>query len=120
MRVQAPFVENLQSKSSEDEYDHTTKAKDKPCLPSILGNMASSSSNHPPPVASIGTTLEDAAANAAAPPQNLLQAQPLASDSTVTAKPHIPSVSASAVLGESASMPAGSIECRGHNFDDDE
>jgi deoxyhypusine synthase len=29
---------------------------------------------------------------------------------------HIPSVTVSAVLGESASLPAGSIECKGHDF----
>jgi len=66
------------------------------------------------PIASIGTTLDDA--DAPAPPLNPLQAAPLTSDSTVSSNPHIPSVSASAVLGESASMPADSIECRGHDF----
>mmetsp|Transcript_23612 Transcript_23612/g.33126 ORF Transcript_23612/g.33126 Transcript_23612/m.33126 type:complete len:441 (-) Transcript_23612:1147-2469(-) len=48
--------------------------------------------------------------------QTILEEKPLSNDSTVSAKPHIPSVSASAVLGESDSMPKGTPECHGHNF----
>ena len=33
---------------------------------------------------------------------------------------HIPSVTASAVLGESASMPEGSVPCKGHDFNSDD
>lgn len=47
---------------------------------------------------------------------NFLQAKPLEKDSKVSAMPHIPSVSASAVLGESASMPEDALRCRGHEF----
>lgn len=48
----------------------------------------------------------------------ILASQPLPSDtpSSVTANPHIPSVSASAVLGESATMPEGTPVCKGHDF----
>lgn len=48
---------------------------------------------------------------------NLLEAKPLAHDNTVSSKPHIPSVSASAVLGESSSMPENTPICKGMNFD---
>uniref|UniRef100_A0A7S2Y5I0 deoxyhypusine synthase n=2 Tax=Entomoneis paludosa TaxID=265537 RepID=A0A7S2Y5I0_9STRA len=70
-------------------------------------------------IASIGTSLEDHVANSGSSKttKNLLEAKPLAADSTVSANPHIPSVSASAVLGESASMPAESKQCRGHDFE---
>lgn len=47
---------------------------------------------------------------------NVLEAKPLSNDCTVSAKPHIPSISASAVLGESMEMPKGTPECRGHDF----
>jgi deoxyhypusine synthase len=64
------------------------------------------------PVASVGTKLDDTHdAN-----ENILKKAPLAENSAVTANPHIPSVSASAVLGESSSMPEGSLECRGFDF----
>ena len=46
----------------------------------------------------------------------LITPQPLPANSTVTANPHIPSVSASAVLGESASMPEGTPICKGFDF----
>ena len=63
-------------------------------------------------VASVGTKLDDIHnAN-----ETILREAPLAADSTVSANPHIPSVSASAVLGESTSMPEGSVECRGFDF----
>ena len=62
-------------------------------------------------IASAGTTLgEKVDSNA-----KILKEAPLA-DSSVSAKPHIPSVSASAVLGESTSMPEGSTQCRGFDF----
>ena len=48
---------------------------------------------------------------------NLLEAKPLAHDNTVSSKPHIPSVSASAVLGESSSMPENTPICKGMDFD---
>jgi deoxyhypusine synthase len=48
--------------------------------------------------------------------QVVLKEAPLAHTNTVSAKPHIPSVSASSVLGESISMPAGSTPCRGFDF----
>lgn len=48
---------------------------------------------------------------------NLLEAKPLAHDKTVSSKPHIPSVSASAVLGESSSMPENTPICKGMDFD---
>jgi deoxyhypusine synthase len=66
-------------------------------------------------IVSSGTTIDDAVDSN----QTILEAKPLAADSTVSAKPHIPSVSASAVLGESATLPAGTAECRGHDFDVD-
>ena len=49
---------------------------------------------------------------------NILEAKPLDATSKVSAKPHIPSVSASAVLGESSSLPAGTPRCRGVDFCD--
>mmetsp|Transcript_13304 Transcript_13304/g.32487 ORF Transcript_13304/g.32487 Transcript_13304/m.32487 type:complete len:462 (+) Transcript_13304:142-1527(+) len=56
--------------------------------------------------------------------KNLIEAKTLDPTSTsiasVSANPHIPSVSASAVLGESASMPEGTPVCRGMVFDEDE
>lgn len=55
---------------------------------------------------------------------NILEARTLDPSSTsiaaVSANPHIPSVSASAVLGESTSMPKGTPICRGTIFDDDD
>jgi deoxyhypusine synthase len=64
--------------------------------------------------AKVGTSLLD---NNDDQDQTILESKPLANDSTVSAKPHIPSVSASAVLGESANMPEGTPQCRGHDFD---
>jgi deoxyhypusine synthase len=64
-------------------------------------------------IAQKGTTLEDATKEQ---PTKLLHAKPLAKDSKVSAMPHIPSVSASAVLGESASMPEDAQQCKGHEF----
>ena len=48
----------------------------------------------------------------------ILQPKPL-DDSKVSARPHIPSVSASAVLGEGSSMPTDAKRCKGYIFDDD-
>lgn len=67
----------------------------------------------PDEIAQKGTTLEDSKTTESA---NFLQAKPLDKDSKVSSMPHIPSVSASAVLGESASMPADAQTCRGHEF----
>ena len=47
---------------------------------------------------------------------NPLEAKPLAETNVVSAKPHIPSVSASAVLGESSSMPEDTPVCKGLEF----
>jgi len=63
-------------------------------------------------VASTGTSLDETVDTNA----TILSEAPLAETSQVSAKPHIPSVSASAVLGESSSMPEGSTECRGFDF----
>jgi len=49
----------------------------------------------------------------------ILEAAPLSADSTVSSMPHIPSVSASAVLGESSELPKGMVTCQGHNFESD-
>ena len=48
--------------------------------------------------------------------ETLIKLQPLATNSTVSSNPHIPSVSASAVLGESAVMPEGTPTCKGFDF----
>lgn len=48
---------------------------------------------------------------------NPLEAKPLDQANAVSAKPHIPSVSASAVLGESSSMPEGTPVCKGVEFE---
>ena len=64
-------------------------------------------------IAQQGTTLDDAKK---VEPSNFLQAKPLEKDSKVSAMPHIPSVSAFAVLGESSSMPEGTQMCKGHEF----
>ena len=62
-------------------------------------------------IASVGTTLGSKVDTNA----TILKEAPL-ENSDVSANPHIPSVSASAVLGESASMPEGSTQCRGFDF----
>ena len=70
--------------------------------------------------AAAGTANDDMgvfpATDAASTSANLLEAKPLDQASAVSAKPHIPSVSASAVLGESSSMPEGTPVCRGMEF----
>jgi deoxyhypusine synthase len=68
----------------------------------------------PSGVASVGTTLDHVLPNASK--SNILEAKPLDGDSKVSAMPHIPSVSASAVLGESSSMPENTPQCRGVDF----
>lgn len=68
------------------------------------------------PIASIGMTLETG--HNGTSNQTILESKPLESDSKVSANPHIPSVSASAVLGESESMPEGTPICRGHDFNE--
>jgi len=72
--------------------------------------MAESAGNEG--IASVGTSLDVKNETSI----NILEAKPLESGSKVSAKPHIPSVSASAVLGESTSMPSDSIKCEGHDF----
>lgn len=64
-------------------------------------------------------TKEDNIANnvAANTNTNPLEAKPLDQDNAVSANPHIPSVSASAVLGESTSMPEGTPICKGMEFE---
>jgi deoxyhypusine synthase len=54
--------------------------------------------------------------NAAVAPENVLKEKPLESNNAVSANPHIPSVSASAVLGESSSMPVNTPICKGVDF----
>lgn len=52
--------------------------------------------------------------------EEVIYAEPLSqsASATVTANSHIPSVSASAVLGESASMPEGTPQCKGYDFNE--
>jgi deoxyhypusine synthase len=46
----------------------------------------------------------------------MLQAKPLPENNTVSARPEVPSISASAVLAESTTLPEGTPQCRGHDF----
>ncbi|GKY92341.1 hypothetical protein MPSEU_000205100 [Mayamaea pseudoterrestris] len=46
----------------------------------------------------------------------IIKAKASSVDPKVTARPHIPSVSATAVLGESATLPPNMKPCRGHDF----
>ena len=46
-----------------------------------------------------------------------MDAKPLSTNNSVSAKPHIPSVSASAVLGESTTLPDSTPKCKGMEFD---
>lgn len=82
----------------------------------VYQTMASKSQSTP--VASIGTKLgESIIPNDSSSKESvLLQPQAFAANANVTHDPSIPSVSASAVLGESAAMPEGSIPCHGHDF----
>jgi len=71
------------------------------------------------PTTSTGSGVDDEdILNASSKRETLITSQPLPSNtpSSVTANPHIPSVSASAVLGESASMPEGTPICKGFDF----
>ena len=61
-----------------------------------------------------GTTVTETAPDAKT--TNLLEMKPLGEASAVSSKPHIPSVSASAVLGESESLPESTPKCRGVDF----
>jgi deoxyhypusine synthase len=63
-------------------------------------------------IASKGTFLDDKNVDFV-----ILEAKPLDPESTVSSKPHIPSVSASAVLGESSELPPDMVVCRGHDFE---
>lgn len=47
-----------------------------------------------------------------------LKPLPSSTPSNISANPHIPSVSASAVLGESISMPKGTPICKGYDFNE--
>ena len=60
---------------------------------------------------------DDSFGNIATTNTNPLEAKPLDQANAVSAKPHIPSVSASAVLGESSSMPEGTPVCKGMDFE---
>lgn len=51
--------------------------------------------------------------------ERLVEAKAYAANAAVTSKPHIPSVSATAVLGESETLPASTPQCIGHNFNSD-
>jgi deoxyhypusine synthase len=46
----------------------------------------------------------------------MLEAKPLPDDNRVSSRSEIPSVSASAVLAESTTLPEGTPKCRGHDF----
>lgn len=69
-------------------------------------------SSHPYISSMTETTKED-------DPNTILSYQPLPSNNAVTSNPHIPSVTASAVLGESSSMPDDVPICKGHDFNGD-
>jgi deoxyhypusine synthase len=62
----------------------------------------------------MGTTLDDEAPDVKT--TNFLEMKPLDNSNAVSAKPHIPSVSASAVLGESSTLPASTPICKGVDF----
>ena len=64
----------------------------------------------------LSKTAAAAAATGAAMNTNPLEAKPLNKANPVTANPHIPSISASAVLGESSSMPEDTPVCKGVEF----
>ncbi len=62
----------------------------------------------------IGFSLDDETPDAKT--TNLLEEKPLEDGNTVSANPHIPSVSASAVLGESSTLPSTVPICKGMDF----
>lgn len=61
-----------------------------------------------------GTTISDIASDGSN--AKILEAKPLENNNAVTANPHIPSVSASAVLGESETLPESTPKCKGVDF----
>ena len=65
-------------------------------------------------IAPVGTILDGQVTNVNN--INILEAKPLDGNSTISAKPHIPSVSASAVLGESSTLPDWYPKCKGMDF----
>ena len=65
-------------------------------------------------IATIGKTLDSKVPDAKS--TNILEAKPLDGASSVSANPHIPSVSASAVLGESTTLPETTPKCKGMDF----
>ena len=71
-------------------------------------------SKQPENTESIGTTLNDETPDAKS--TNILEAKPLDSSNKISANPHIPSVSASAVLGESSTLPDSTPKCKGPDF----
>jgi deoxyhypusine synthase len=64
-------------------------------------------------LASLGTTLGTTEATI---DDTIVAAKAFTADPKVSARPHIPSVSATAVLGESAALPPDMKPCRGHDF----
>lgn len=64
--------------------------------------------------AAVGVGLDDQTSDAKK--TNLLEEKPLENGNGVSANPHIPSVSAWAVLGESSTLPSSTPKCRGMNF----
>jgi deoxyhypusine synthase len=65
------------------------------------------------PIVSLGLTLEGASINT---DNSIVEARAFTVDPKVTSQPHIPSVSATAVLGESTTLPADTPICKGHDF----
>ena len=61
-----------------------------------------------------GTTVTETTPDART--TNILEMKPLGEANAVSSKPHIPSVSASAVLGESETLPESTPKCRGVDF----
>lgn len=66
-------------------------------------------------IASQGTTLEDDVSDSSRDVV-IVEARANTADPRISAKPHIPSVSATAVLGESATLPKNTKQCKGHDF----
>lgn len=62
----------------------------------------------------IGNTVSDTVPDAKT--TNILEMKPLDESNAVTSNPHIPSVSASAVLGESETLPESTPQCQGVDF----
>ena len=66
-------------------------------------------------IASKGTLLDDADVNKS---DSVVEARAFSADPNVSARPHVPSVSATAVLGESAALPPNMKPCTGHDFNE--